>query len=157
MNCEMVVVRVPRENVNDDWIEIVEWLVASGESVEKGQALAEILNSKTTLQVYAPCQGYVCFDLEPGDRLMLMWAAANRDPSVFPDPARADLRRAGAERHVSLGAGLHFCVGAPLARLEIRSALAVLFRRLPELRLAAPPRRSGRWHFHGHEALRAAW
>lgn len=69
MNCETVVVRVPRENVNDDWIEIVEWLVYSGESVEKGQALVEILNSKTTLQVYAPCQGYVCFDLDPGDRV----------------------------------------------------------------------------------------
>ena len=66
------------------------------------------------------------------------------------------LLRPGAERHVSLGAGLHFCVGAPLARLEIRSALAVLFRRLPDLRLAQAPRRSNRWHFHGHDTLRIA-
>ena len=94
--------------------------------------------------------------LRLGEEVGLLLAAANRDPAVFADPARADLGREGAERHVSLGAGLHFCVGAPLARLEIRCALAVLFRRWPDLRLAEPPRRSGRWHFHGHEALRIA-
>ncbi|SFH80299.1 cytochrome P450 [Albimonas pacifica] len=94
--------------------------------------------------------------LKLGEEVGLLLAAANRDPDVFADPARADFAREGADRHVSLGAGLHFCVGAPLARLEMRAALAVLFRRWPELRLAGPPRRSGRWHFHGHEALRIA-
>ena len=94
--------------------------------------------------------------LRLGEEVGLLLAAANRDPLAFPDPARADLLRPGAERHVSLGAGLHFCVGAPLARLEIRSALAVLFRRLPDLRLAQAPRRSNRWHFHGHDTLRIA-
>lgn len=92
--------------------------------------------------------------LKLGEEVGLLLAAANRDPAAFADPARADLARAGAERHVAFGAGLHFCVGAPLARLEMRAALAVLFRRMPGLRLAAPPVRSRRWHFHGHDALR---
>jgi unspecific monooxygenase len=49
--------------------------------------------------------------------------------------------------------GLHFCVGAPLARLELRTALPILFDRLPGLRLAAPPRYANLYHFHGLEQL----
>ncbi len=51
--------------------------------------------------------------------------------------------------NASFGAGIHFCVGAPLARLELRLALAVLFARCPRLRLAAEPRYADLFHFHG--------
>ena len=60
------------------------------------------------------------FSLVPGDRLMLMWAAANRDPAIFEDPDAMRLDRKHPKLHMGFGRGLHFCVGAPLARLEAR-------------------------------------
>jgi len=58
---------------------------------------------------------------------------------------------------VTFGAGIHFCVGAPLARLELQIALAVLFERLPGLRLATPPHYRDSYHFHGLERLTCQW
>jgi cytochrome P450 len=60
------------------------------------------------------------YDLEPGDRLLLSWASANRDESVFSDPETLRLDRRFPKNHVGFGRGLHFCIGAPLARLEAR-------------------------------------
>lgn len=62
-------------------------------------------------------------------------AAANRDPAAFPDPDRFDVARRG-ERHLSLGMGVHHCVGAPLAKVEAEAAFRALFARLTALRLA---------------------
>ncbi len=87
-----------------------------------------------------------------GDEVGLLLAAANRDPAAWPDPARFDPARP-VKPNASFGAGLHFCVGAPLARLELRMALPVLFGRCPDLRLAAPPRYANLYHFHGLERL----
>ncbi len=64
-------------------------------------------------------------------------AAANSDPAVFPHPERLDIHR-DAHRHVAFGVGIHFCLGAQLARVEIATALERLFRRHPNLRLAVP-------------------
>ena len=94
--------------------------------------------------------------LSKGERIGLLLGAANRDPAVFADPGRLDLARL-ANPHVAFGAGIHFCVGAPLARREMRVALSVLFRRLPGLRLAEPPRYRDAYHFHGLTALRVTW
>jgi cytochrome P450 len=66
-----------------------------------------------------------------------LYAAANRDPSVFPDPDRFDVRRAPAS-HLAFGAGTHHCLGAHLARLELQEALRGLLGRMPNLRLAVP-------------------
>jgi cytochrome P450 len=63
--------------------------------------------------------------------------SANRDESQFPSPDTLDLARE-PNRHLAFGAGAHFCLGAPLARLEGRIALTTLFRRFPDLRLAEP-------------------
>jgi unspecific monooxygenase len=87
-----------------------------------------------------------------GDQVALMLAAANRDPAVWRAPERFDPARA-ARANLAFGAGLHFCVGAPLARLELRIALATLFARCPGLRLAAPPHYADLYHFHGLERL----
>ncbi|WP_323768813.1 cytochrome P450 [Antarctobacter sp.] len=87
-----------------------------------------------------------------GDQVALLLGAANRDPDVWPDPARFDPTCAPAA-NTSFGAGLHFCVGAPLARLELQIALPILFDRLPRLRLATPPRFANLYHFHGLERL----
>jgi cytochrome P450 len=94
--------------------------------------------------------------LKRGDRIGLLLGAANRDPERFPNPDAFDSTRT-PNVHVSFGAGIHFCVGAPLARLELGVALPILFARLPGLRLAEPPRYRDGFHFHGFEALRVEW
>src|SRR5262249_51321618 len=68
-------------------------------------------------------------------RLALLFASANHD-ACFAEPDRFDLRREDAKGHLAFGYGIHFCVGAPLARLEGRVALESLIDRLPGLRLA---------------------
>ncbi|MFI4986507.1 MAG: cytochrome P450 [Alphaproteobacteria bacterium] len=73
-----------------------------------------------------------------GERLVLMLTGANRDPAQFRDPDRLDLARE-PNRHIAFGYGIHFCLGAPLARLEARIALSRLVARLPELALAEAP------------------
>ncbi len=94
--------------------------------------------------------------LRRGETIGLLLGAANRDPARFEDPARFDPARK-PNPHVSFGAGIHFCVGAPLARLELQSALRVLFERLPGLRMSEPARYRDTYHFHGLEALRVTW
>lgn len=92
-------------------------------------------------------------DFEPGDRVGLLIGAANRDPARWPAPDRFDPFRAPAP-HLAFGGGLHFCLGAPLARLELELALPRLFTRRPGLSLAETPRFADRYHFRGLDALR---
>lgn len=87
-----------------------------------------------------------------GDEVGLLLASAGRDPALCPEPARFDPFRP-APAHLAFGAGLHFCVGAPLARLELQIALPMLFARRPALRLAEAPRYADLYHFHGLAAL----
>ena len=90
-----------------------------------------------------------------GDVVLAVIGSANRDEGCFPNPDTLDLARE-PNRHLAFGAGAHFCLGAPLARLEGRIALTTLFRRFPELRLAEPVRPL-RWRrglfFRGLERL----
>jgi cytochrome P450 len=74
----------------------------------------------------------------PGQRVFTMINAANRDPAQFADPDRLDLGRQN-NRHIAFGYGIHFCIGAPLARLEGQIAVPALLRRFPEMRLAGDP------------------
>ncbi len=87
-----------------------------------------------------------------GTEIACLLGAANRDASQFEDPNRFWPSRI-TKPQLAFGAGLHFCVGAPLARLELQLALPILFQRLPDLRIAAPPRYGNVYHFHGLEAL----
>lgn len=87
-----------------------------------------------------------------GDQVALLLGATNRDPALWDRPDRF-LPGRTARPNLTFGAGLHFCVGAPLARLELQIALPILFRRLPGLRLAEAPRYADVYHFHGLERL----
>jgi cytochrome P450 len=79
-----------------------------------------------------------------GEPVLAVLAAADRDPQRFGDPDALDLSR-NSGGHLALGHGIHFCLGAPLARLEGRVAFSRLFARFPDLALAAPPS-DLRWH-----------
>lgn len=93
--------------------------------------------------------------LAKGTEVGLLLAGANRDPAIWPDPHRFVPAR--AERpNLAFGAGLHFCVGAPLARLELQVALPILFQRLPGLRLAAAASYADVYHFHGLQRVMLA-
>ncbi len=94
--------------------------------------------------------------LEPGQQIGLLLGAANRDPKAFADPAKFDPDRVD-QKNVSFGAGLHFCIGAPLARLELQASLRILFERLPEMELIETPKYSDSYHFHGLEQLHVRW
>ena len=89
---------------------------------------------------------------QPGDEVGVMLAAAARDPGTWDDP-QVFLPGRPAKPHLAFGVGLHFCVGAPLARLEMAAALPILFDRVPGLRLAGAPQYSDRFHFHGLSRL----
>ncbi len=99
---------------------------------------------------------YAGLKLRKGEEVGLLLGAANRDPMRFADPHRFDPAR-DPNPHVSFGAGIHFCVGAPLARLEMQIALPLLFQRLPKLALAERPRYRDSYHFHGLEELRVTF
>ena len=73
-----------------------------------------------------------------GETVVAVLGAANRDPAQFPDPDRLDLARQ-PNRHVAFGGGIHFCLGAPLARMEARIAIPALLARLPSLELGPGP------------------
>ncbi|MDP1729645.1 MAG: cytochrome P450 [Devosia sp.] len=91
-----------------------------------------------------------------GDVIGLMLAAANRDPRRFANAGTFDPFRTDGQ-NVTFGAGIHFCIGAPLARIELEVAMKTLFERLPGLRLAETPVYKDVYHFHGLDRLMVEW
>jgi cytochrome P450 len=88
-----------------------------------------------------------------GRFVSLMLGGANRDPDMFPDPNRFDVARDNARDHLAFSAGIHFCLGASLARLEGAVALRMLYDRLPDLKLSGPPVRRQLRVLRGFEHL----
>jgi cytochrome P450 len=87
-----------------------------------------------------------------GGRVAALLGAANRDPAQFPDPDTFDVGRE-PNQHVGFGAGLHHCLGAPLARMELQISLPALLDRFPSLELAAEPVRRPTFVLRGYESV----
>jgi methyl-branched lipid omega-hydroxylase len=87
-----------------------------------------------------------------GDKLLLFYNSGNRDEEIFEEPFRFDVRRTPNE-HVGFGGGPHFCLGAELARREIRVMFREIFRRLPDLEIVGPPDRLLSGFIHGIKHL----
>ncbi len=96
-------------------------------------------------------------EIREGQRVLLMLGAANRDPAQFSEPDRLLIRRE-PNRHLAFGLGIHYCLGAPLARLEAHIAFPAILRRFPRLRLAEEV---GAWRVHTSNrnpvCMRLAW
>jgi cytochrome P450 len=120
-------------------------------------AAEELLRYDTPLQLF---ERWVLDDIEIGGttiprgaEVALLFGSANHDPAVFADPGRLDLARAD-NPHISFGAGIHYCVGAPLARIELAASLTALLERAPTLTLAAEPERRPNFVMRGLRGLR---
>ncbi|GCD47712.1 cytochrome P450 [Streptomyces paromomycinus] len=119
-------------------------------------AVEELLRYDTPLQLF---ERWVLDDIEidgtvvpRGSEVALLFGSANRDPAVFARPDELDLTRKD-NPHISFSAGIHYCIGAPLARLELTASLAALLRRAPSLRLAAVPERKPNFVIRGLRGL----
>jgi cytochrome P450 len=88
-----------------------------------------------------------------GAKITMLFGAANRDPRVFPDPDRFDVARPNAAEHIGFGGGIHVCIGAPLARVELEASLRALVEHCPSLELAEEPRRTPAFVIWGLERV----
>lgn len=86
------------------------------------------------------------YPVKKGDNIYLSFAAANRDPTVFEDPHRLDITRSNAKRHLAFGTGPHVCIGARLAKMQLRALLKEVVTQIPDIHLAGEP-----------EWLRSVW
>ena len=121
------------------------------------RAIEELMRWDTPLQMF---ERWVLEDFEleghtipKGAELGLLFGSANRDPEIFDRPDALDVGRE-PNPHVSFGAGIHFCLGAPLARLELETSFGTLLRRLPSMELAEEPRWKPNYIIRGLEELR---
>ncbi len=119
-------------------------------------AVEEMMRFDTPLQLF---RRWVLHDLElhgvrllQGQQIALLFGAANRDPARFPQAEALDITRAD-NPHLSFSLGIHFCLGAPLARMELGIALRSLFTRMPRLALAETPRFRDSYVIRGLERL----
>lgn len=91
--------------------------------------------------------------MRAGRPIVLLLGGANRDPAVFTDPDRFDVQRGQAREHLAFSGGIHFCVGAALARIEGEVGLRALFRRFPDLAAAGAPHRRPTRVLRGYDAI----
>jgi cytochrome P450 len=120
-------------------------------------AVDEILRFESPVQNtarYAAADTEVCgLSIPRSGFVTVLIGAANRDPAVFTDPNRFDVRRANTRDHLAFSAGVHYCLGAALARAEGRIGLQVLFERYPELTLTGSPTRRPTRTLRGYRTL----
>jgi cytochrome P450 len=137
-----------------------EWARLVDGEVTPAAAVEELIRWDPPLQLF---ERWVLEDVEVagtriprGRRVSMLFGAANRDPRVFPEPGRLDIARANAAEHIGFGGGIHVCIGAPLARIELEAGLGALVERSPGLALCADPRRNQAFVIWGYEEVEMA-
>ncbi|WP_030621722.1 cytochrome P450 [Streptomyces fulvoviolaceus] len=120
-------------------------------------AVEELMRYDTPLQLF---ERWVLDDIEidgtvipRGAEIAMLFGSANHDPEVFQNPGELDLTRKD-NPHISFSAGIHYCIGAPLARIELAASMTALLERAPTLALAAEPERKPNFVIRGLEGLR---
>ncbi|MEU2771606.1 cytochrome P450 [Streptomyces sp. NPDC007162] len=120
-------------------------------------AIEELMRYDTPLQLF---ERWVLDEIEVdgttiprGAEIAMLFGSANHDPAVFQAPDRLDLTRRD-NPHISFSAGIHYCIGAPLARIELAASMTALLERAPTLTLAAEPERKPNFVIRGLEGLR---
>lgn len=127
-------------------------------SVSAGTAIEELIRFDPPLQLF---ERWVLekgvevagTSIPRGEKISMLFGSANRDPRVFPAPDEFDVARPNASEHIGFGGGIHVCIGAPLARIELEAALRALVERCPDLELAAEPMRNPAFVIWGCERV----
>ncbi|MDQ0762654.1 cytochrome P450 [Streptomyces canus] len=121
------------------------------------RAVEELMRYDTPLQLF---ERWVLDEIEVdgttiprGAEIALLFGSANHDPATFPNPERLDLTRTD-NPHISFSAGIHYCIGAPLARIELAASMTAVLEKAPTLALAADPERKPNFVIRGLEGLR---
>ncbi|WP_419668932.1 cytochrome P450 [Streptomyces sp. 2-1] len=121
-----------------------------------GTAVEELMRYDTPLQLF---ERWVLDEIEVdgmviprGSEVALLFGSANHDPAVFAEPETLDLARP-ENPHISFSAGIHYCIGAPLARIELAASMGALLDQAPSLKLAAEPERKPNFVIRGLEGL----
>ena len=139
----------------DEWRRLV-----SGD-VPAAQAIEELIRWDPPLQLF---ERWVLEDgvdvagvpVPRGEKLALLFGSANRDPRVFGEPERLDLARRNAAEHIGFGGGIHVCIGAPLARIELAASFEALADLCPTLHLVEELERVPAFVIRGFESVRVA-
>jgi cytochrome P450 len=133
-----------------------EWRRLCDGAVPPSTAVEELLRFDSALQLF---ERTATADVEvagqpvaAGEKVAVLLGSANRDETVFDEPDRLDLAR-DPNPHVAFGAGVHFCLGAPLARVELAESLGLLARRFPSLRIDGEPARRPTFVLRGYESV----
>jgi cytochrome P450 len=135
-----------------------QWERLVGGEVEPAAAVEELIRWDPPLQLF---ERWVLEDgveiagqpVPRGAKVALLFGAANRDPRAFEEPLAFDVSRANASEHIGFGGGIHVCIGAPLARIELEAALRALVEDAPGLGLAQEPRRNRAFVIWGLDRL----
>jgi cytochrome P450 len=152
--CNCLVCLLPRR---DQWRELV------GDLTLIPQAVEEVLRFESSQiswrRVTTRPTTLAGFEIPAGTQVFMNFASANRQPDLFDDPNTFDIHRANAAQHISFGKGIHYCLGANLAKLEAQLVLEVLVERLPSLRLVDDQELASfpNITFRGPERLLVTW
>jgi len=135
------------------------WRRVGGGDVTAAAAVEEMIRFDPPLQLFE--RWVLADDVTVGDqsiprgaKIALLFGAANRDPRMFDDPDAFDVSRPNADQHIGFGGGIHVCIGAPLARIELAASVEALRSGWGELELVEEPRRTGAFVIWGLEGLK---
>jgi cytochrome P450 len=120
----------------DQWALLAEHPELAPKAVEEAMRYSPVIF--TTMRVTQQDVELAGVNIPAGTLVIANTAAANRDPVVYPDPDRFDITRGNAPAMLTFGGGIHYCLGAHLARIELAEALSTMARRMPNIRVAGP-------------------